>query len=53
LEVEELAMDLKALNATGEVDTGVFLIANRRKGKRIVICSDIRPKGSAKRIVAR
>jgi hypothetical protein len=53
LEVEELAVDLKALDPTGEVDPGVLLIANQRKGKGTVICPDIRPEGPVERVIAR
>jgi hypothetical protein len=51
--VEELAVDLKALDPTGEVDPGILLIANRYKGKGIVICPDIRPEGPVEQVIAR
>jgi hypothetical protein len=52
LKIKELAMDLKALDPTGEVDSCILLITNRCKGKSTVICPDIRLEASAKWIVA-
>jgi hypothetical protein len=46
-------MDLKALDPTGEVDPGVLLIANRRKGKSTIVCPDTRPEGPVERVIAR
>jgi hypothetical protein len=53
LKIKELAMDLKALDPTGEVDLCILLITNRCKGKSTIICPDIRLEASAKWIVAR
>jgi hypothetical protein len=53
LEVEELAMDLKALDPAREVDPRILLIANRREGKSTIIRPDIGLKGPAERIITR
>jgi hypothetical protein len=53
LEVEELTIDLKVLDPTGEVDPGILLIANRHKGKSTIIRPDIRPEGPAERVITR
>jgi hypothetical protein len=46
-------MDLKALDPMGEVDPGVLLIANRRKGKSTIIYPDTRLEGLVERVIAR
>jgi hypothetical protein len=51
--VEELAMDLKVLDPTGEVDSYILFILNRHKGKSTIICPDICPEGPAERVIAR
>jgi hypothetical protein len=50
--VEELAIDLKALDTAREVDPCILLITNRREGKSTIIRLDICLKGSVERIVA-
>jgi hypothetical protein len=50
--MEELAIDLKALDPTGEVNPYILLITNRYKGKSTIICPNIRPKALAKWIIA-
>ena len=39
--MEELAIDLKALDPTGEVNLYILLITNRYKGKSTIICLNI------------
>jgi hypothetical protein len=52
LKIKELAIDLKALDPTGEVDLCILLITNQYKGKSIIICPDICLEALAKWIVA-
>jgi hypothetical protein len=49
--VEELAMDLKVLDPIGEVDPGILLIANRYKGKSIIIYLDTRLEGPVEWVI--
>ena len=46
-------MDLKALDAASEVDPGILLIADGRKGKGRVIGADVRTEATTKGIIAR
>jgi len=50
--VEELAIDLKALDPIGEVDPDILLIANQYKGKSTIIYLDTRLEGPVERVIA-
>ena len=50
--MEELAMDLEALDATREIDARILLVAHRREGEGAIVCADIGLKAPAEGVIA-
>jgi hypothetical protein len=49
--VEELTIDLKVLDPIGEVNPDILFIANRYKGKSIIIYPDTCLEGPVKQVI--